>query len=54
MRDYIDLTKPRITWLILMSTGIGYFFGLPARAGWSEFLQHLGCCGCSTRSSERG
>ena len=29
MRDYIELTKPRITWLILMSTGIGYFFGLP-------------------------
>jgi heme o synthase len=28
MRDYIELTKPRITWLILMSTGIGYFFGL--------------------------
>jgi protoheme IX farnesyltransferase len=33
MRDYIELTKPRITWLILMSTGIGYYFGL--RAGWS-------------------
>ncbi len=30
MRDYIALTKPRITWLILMSTGVGYFFGLPA------------------------
>jgi protoheme IX farnesyltransferase len=27
MRDYIDLTKPRITWLILMSTAVGYFFG---------------------------
>ena len=27
MKDYIELTKPRITWLILMSTGIGYFFG---------------------------
>jgi protoheme IX farnesyltransferase len=34
MRDYIELTKPRITWLILMSTGIGYFFGLPSHA-WS-------------------
>src|SRR5450759_1324983 len=32
MREYIELTKPRITWLILMSTGIGYFFG--ARLGW--------------------
>lgn len=27
MRSYLDLTKPRITWLILMSTGIGYYFG---------------------------
>jgi protoheme IX farnesyltransferase len=32
MKDYIALTKPRITWLILMSTGVGYFFG--ARGGW--------------------
>src|SRR5579859_3694372 len=29
MKDYFALTKPRITWLILMSTGVGYFFGLP-------------------------
>jgi heme o synthase len=27
MKSYIELTKPRITWLILASTGIGYFFG---------------------------
>lgn len=33
MKDYIALTKPRITWLILVSTGIGYFFG--AKFGWS-------------------
>jgi len=32
-REYIELTKPRITWLILMSAGIGYYFG--ARHGWS-------------------
>ena len=32
MKQYIELTKPRITWLILMSTGVGYFFG--ARMGW--------------------
>jgi len=38
MRDYIELTKPRITWLILMSTGIGYFFGLPQGTGWWAFL----------------
>ena len=38
MKDYIALTKPRITWLILMSTGVGYFFGarkgLPGWTGW--------------------
>ncbi len=27
MKHYIELTKPRITWLILMSTGVGFFFG---------------------------
>jgi len=27
MKHYIALTKPRITWLILMSTGMGYYFG---------------------------
>jgi protoheme IX farnesyltransferase len=32
MKDYIALTKPRITWLILMSTGVGYFFG--SKNGW--------------------
>src|SRR5690242_15409660 len=41
MRDYIELTKPRITWLILMSTGIGYFFGLPRGANWLEFLKAI-------------
>jgi protoheme IX farnesyltransferase len=43
LRDYIELTKPRITWLILMSTGIGYYFGL--RGGinwWSLFHTVLG------------
>jgi protoheme IX farnesyltransferase len=32
MKDYIELTKPRITWLILMSTAVGYFFG--ANGSW--------------------
>jgi heme o synthase len=32
LKYYIELTKPRITWLILMSAGVGYFFG--AKAGW--------------------
>src|SRR5690242_13857994 len=38
MRDYVELTKPRITWLILMSTAIGYFFGLPRAGNWRAFL----------------
>ncbi len=29
MKAYWELTKPRVTWLILMSTGAGYFFGRP-------------------------
>ncbi|HWC96689.1 MAG TPA: heme o synthase [Candidatus Sulfopaludibacter sp.] len=41
MRDYIELTKPRITWLILMSTGIGYFFGLRGASSWLEFLGNI-------------
>lgn len=32
MRTYIELTKPRVTWLILMSTAVGWYFGL--REGW--------------------
>ncbi len=30
MRKYLELTKPRITWLIVLSTAIGYYFGLPS------------------------
>jgi protoheme IX farnesyltransferase len=41
LRDYIELTKPRITWLILMSTGIGYFFGLRGAANWWQFLRSV-------------
>lgn len=38
MKHYIELTKPRITWLILMSTGVGYFFGLKRDwNGWNEW-----------------
>jgi protoheme IX farnesyltransferase len=33
MKHYIELTKPRITWLILMSTAVGYYFGL--RGAWN-------------------
>jgi protoheme IX farnesyltransferase len=38
MRQYIELTKPRITWLILMSTGVGYFFGLDRQASFNWAL----------------
>ena len=38
MREYLELTKPRITWLILMSTGVGYFFGLDRSAAFSWAL----------------
>jgi protoheme IX farnesyltransferase len=41
IRDYIALTKPRITWLILMSTAVGYFFGLPKTHSWIEFLRQI-------------
>lgn len=41
IRDYVELTKPRITWLILMSTGIGYWFGLPVSGGWPAMLGGL-------------
>jgi heme o synthase len=38
IKDYIALTKPRITWLILMSTGVGYFFGAQKSfPGWSAW-----------------
>jgi protoheme IX farnesyltransferase len=33
IKDYIALTKPRVTWLILVSTAIGFYFG--AKFGWS-------------------
>src|SRR3954452_8860130 len=37
--DYIQLTKPRITWLILMSTAVGFYFG--AANGWTwQVLLH--------------
>lgn len=41
MKGYLELTKPRITWLILMSTGIGYFFGHSGPLDWSLLLHCL-------------
>lgn len=42
IRSYIELTKPRITWLILMSTGIGYYFGIRGGAWtWLSLLHTI-------------
>jgi len=32
MKDYLELTKPNVTWLILMSTAVGFYLASP---GWS-------------------
>jgi protoheme IX farnesyltransferase len=43
MKHYIALTKPRITWLILMSTGMGYYFGLTGAVNlWALFHTIVG------------
>src|SRR5579871_3667598 len=34
MRDYLELTKPRITVLILICTAVGYWFGCGATVRW--------------------
>ena len=35
MRDYVELTKPRVTWLILLSTAVGLYFGSHGVWDWS-------------------
>jgi heme o synthase len=46
VKDYVALTKPRITWLILMSTAVGFYFGKPmlksAELPWVLFHLMLG------------
>jgi protoheme IX farnesyltransferase len=39
--DFLELTKPRVTWLILVSSAVGYYFG--ASHGWNlvAFLNTL-------------
>jgi protoheme IX farnesyltransferase len=41
MRGYLELTKPRITWLILMSTAIGFYFGQARPLDWALLLHCL-------------
>jgi heme o synthase len=39
-KDYLALTKPRITWLILFTTAVGYFFGAkPELWHWTTILR---------------
>ncbi|MBI4875813.1 MAG: protoheme IX farnesyltransferase [Acidobacteria bacterium] len=38
MNAYLELTKPRVTWLILMSAGLGYVFGLRGAPDWWVLL----------------
>ena len=43
VKDYLELTKPRITWLIVMSTAIGFYFGhTGAWAAWPILNTLLG------------
>jgi len=39
MKDYLELTKPRITLLILICTAVGYWFGCGASFHWT-YLAH--------------
>jgi len=41
MNAYLELTKPRITWLILMSTAVGCLFGHSEAFDWLAFLHTL-------------
>jgi protoheme IX farnesyltransferase len=41
MKDYVALTKPRVTWLILMSTGIGFWFGSTGPISWLVLLHAI-------------
>jgi protoheme IX farnesyltransferase len=41
MRDYLELTKPRITVLILICTAVGYIFGSPTSFHLAPFLHVL-------------
>ena len=41
MRDYLELTKPRITLLILICTAVGYWFGCGASFHWTTLAHAL-------------
>ena len=41
MKDYLELTKPRITLLILVCTAVGYWFGCGASFHWTILAHAL-------------
>ena len=41
MKPYIELTKPRITWLIVISTAIGFFYGHTGPWDWLVLFHTL-------------
>ena len=50
MRDYLELTKPNVTWLILMSTAVGFYLGSPHPLGSWLLLLHA-CVGTALVAS---
>jgi len=41
MKAYLELTKPRVTWLILMSAAVGFFLGSAGALDWIRLLHTL-------------
>src|SRR5262249_45675966 len=41
MKDYLALTKPNVTWLILMSTAVGFYLGAPHPLSSLVLLAHV-------------
>src|SRR5262245_29585985 len=41
IRNFLELTKPRITVLILISTAVGYYFGAPGAFQLATFIHVL-------------
>ncbi len=50
MKDYLELTKPNVTWLILMSTAVGFYIGAPHPLGSLVLLLHA-CLGTALVAS---
>lgn len=46
VRSYVDLTKPRITLLIAISTAVGFAYGTGTTFHWSAFLNAVAGASC--------